>query len=57
MVYNCCKDSGLKTFDFMDYTAAIKIATSSIPKHINTSGMYESKAKDKKAKPMDEAKK
>jgi len=50
-VYNCYKDSGLKTFPFMDFEEAIRIATEEMPQNIlseRTKGLYERKVNENK---------
>jgi hypothetical protein len=47
-IWNCCKDSGLKSFDYMDFELAIKIALKDFPdvKTERSEGMYERRANE-----------
>ena len=40
-VFNCTPDSGLSVFPFVDLESAVKIATSNMPRRIETLGMYD----------------
>jgi hypothetical protein len=48
-IWNCCKDSGLKSFDYMDFELALKIALKDFPdtKTERSAGMYERRAEEK----------
>jgi len=46
-IFNCNKDSGLKSFPFVNYETAIKQASANFNKKIDTLGWYDRKEKEK----------
>jgi hypothetical protein len=46
-IFNCNKDSGLKSFPFINYETAIKQASAKFNKKIDTLGWYDRKEKEK----------
>lgn len=47
-IYNCNKDSGLKSFSYMSYENALQRAAGKFKKTIDTEGWYDRKEKEKK---------
>jgi hypothetical protein len=54
-VFNCTPGSGLTVFPALDFGEAVRRARSAVPGRINTSGMYDFKANQRKAKPPKQA--
>jgi hypothetical protein len=48
-VWNCYKDSGLKSFDYMSYSDAVQMC-SVVPENDPTEGLYDRKAREKAAR-------
>ncbi len=46
-IFNCTPDSGLTVFPHKSYAEAIEEATASLPRVINTEGMYDRQAREK----------
>lgn len=46
-IFNCNKDSGLKSFPYISYENAIKLASCKFNKKISTEGWYDKKEKEK----------